>query len=33
MLTFFCMELITKHATMLLPYRKTEEKGIIFCPF
>jgi len=27
------MELITKHATMLLPYRKTEEKGIIFNPF
>lgn len=29
-MTFFFIELITKHATMLLPYRKTEEKGIIF---
>jgi len=33
MLTFFCMESITKHAIMLLPYRKTEEKGIIFHAF
>jgi len=27
------MESITKHAIMVLPYRKTEEKGIIFHAF